>query len=343
MKDTVNVAIVGFGNIAKSHYLGVINANLKLNLPFHLKVSHIISSKGDEIAPDNEDVFENLKKAYESDTKFDFIDICNINEAHLKEIEQAEALGKSIYCEKPLTSNLADSKKACDLVKRKKLRNGTPLIFRYIPAIHLLKDAVVSKTLGDVIEFKATFYHDSYLNAERRSSWRTKKSSGGGSGIDLSIHLLDTVRFIFGDVKKTSTEMKIFFKSDVDNDEVSTTKVLFKNNICGEIETSRIYNQFKKKCEIEVFCTNGSFMCNILKPYILQINYFKGDTIIKKAKDEKIMKYVVSEDSALNYHQDAHTAAIADMARKVYNGSDSGFLATFEDAMIAQELLGTIE
>lgn len=336
MRETINIAIVGFGNIAKSHYLGAQCANVRMDLPFNINISHIISKRSELNGPNNEPVYPTIKAAIESGVPIDVIDICNVNDLHFDCIKEAVEHGIPIYCEKPLTDNLTDSEAALELAKKSNLLTGVPFIFRYIPAVHLLKEALEQNVLGPVIEFKSTFYHDSYLNEVKRQSWRVKKSCGGGASIDLSIHFVDLMRFIFGDISSADTKTKIHFPN-IDNDEVSFTNLSFESGVTGSIETSRIFNQRQCENKIEVFCEKGSFCCDLLRPYELEINHFKGNTVIQRSASEKIMQYAIPEGASLNYHQDGHTACIADMARKVYDQSHSGFGATFLDAFIAQK------
>lgn len=339
MRKILNIALVGYGAIAKTHMLGIAIANIKMKLPFELRVSHIVIWGNEEVPYETIKVCHSLDEVLQDhEDVVDIVDVVNINEAHFDAIQRAVEMGKPIYCEKPLTQSLANSKKALDIVTMNSIINGVPLIFRYLPCVHLLKQQIEAKSLGNIIDFHGRLFHASYLNSERRNTWRAKTDAGGGAIIDLGIHLVDLIRFIFGEIAFMETDTRIHFQG-VKNDEITRSKVQTASGYQGELLTSRIYKQHKQADEIIVYCEKGSYTCDLTKPYELEINEVGKGTTFLKISDEKISSYVLSERDALQYHQDAHTAAIADMARKVYDGSQSGFGAEFEDAYRAQELL----
>lgn len=339
MKKTINIAIVAFGRIAKTHALAIYMSNLKFDLPFHLRVSHIITSRPNKIFFPDICVCKTLEEALNIGETIDIVDICNINEAHLNEIKTAVFHKKAIYCEKPLTDCIEKSKEACALVEKNNILTAVPLIFRYLPCVHLLKKELDGKELGKIISFEAKYYHNSYLDERKRNTWRTKDSSGGGASLDLGIHMLDCIRFIFNDPDKIINEKWTHF-DNVLTDEIYRTTLNFDKKIKGELIASRIYSQEKQKVYFEVFCEKGSYYCDFNEPYVLKKNVFMGNTtFIKPDKNDSFMKYLVSESAATHFHLDAHMNCIVDFAFSVYGIEGASYYATFKEALLAQSLL----
>lgn len=339
MKPIINIAIVGYGAIAHSHAMGIMTANIQMNLPFEMRLSHIVYWNYETPPFSNIKMCQNIEEVLEDkETPVDIIDIANINEAHFDAIQKAIAAGKAIYCEKPITECTDKSKEAVENTETRGLINRVPLIYRYIPCVHLLKEELKNDSLGNVISFESHLYHCSYLAEQKRNTWRAKSKAGGGAIIDLSIHMLDLVRFIFGELSSVETITDIHFP-DVVNDEIANSKIITVSGIKGEVRTSRIYKQKIQENNIVVYCEKGSYYCDLTKPYELEINYFRGNRIYKKTRDEKIMNYVLPESKSGNFHQDAHTACIADIAHEVFDGNCSGFGAKMKDAYIVQSFL----
>lgn len=339
MKNTMNIAVVAFGRIAKTHILAAYMANLKMNLPFELKVTHIITSRPDAVCFHDIRTSRTLKEALEMDNDIDIIDICNINEAHYGEIQTAMQSHKAIICEKPLTDSLEKSKELSNRMKNTDMLHAVPLIFRYLPCIHLLKRELAKKEFGEIISFEGSYYHCSYLSEEKRNTWRTKKTSGGGASLDLGVHLMDCVRYIFGEPKHVDHTCQTHFHN-IETDEVFTANLKMEGNVIGKISASRIYYQKKQKLEFEVFCEKGSYLCDLTSPYQLIANKFEGNTtILKPRKTDTFMKYMVSEQEATSFHLDAHMNFIANFAKHVYDPNEEFLYADFEQAYLAQSLL----
>lgn len=334
--ERVNIAIVAYGRIAKIHILAAYMANLKLQLPFELKVTHVITSRPLDIPFSNICVCKTLTEALSTGESIDIIDICNINRAHFDSIKIAVEANKAIYCEKPLTDNLIHSQKALHMVKNQQIMHGVPLVFRYLPCVHMLKEELQKKTLGKFIHYECRYYHSGYLDVEKRNTWRTKGSSGGGASIDLGIHMMDSARFLFGDPIEATNQTENYFQ-DSETDEIFHAKLSYEQQSSGTIRASRIFSQHKQMARFEVFCEKGSFLCDFNRPHELLQNVFQGDTIIMKADERKdYMKFMISKDQATDYHLDAHMCCLADFARQVHGIKSGQFYANFYDAYIAQ-------
>lgn len=338
-KTTIHIAVIAFGGIAKSHILGVYMANLKLSLPCNIRVSHIVTSRPEAVPYEDIKVCSDIEELKKDAASIDIIDICNINQAHLATIKEVLSMKKAIYCEKPLAEHMKAANEAVALVKHMGLMTGVPLIFRYLPCVHLLKEHLRKHTLGEIIAFEAVFYHDSYLQEAKRRTWRTQSSAGGGASIDLGIHMLDIIRFLFGEAAEAKNKCSIHFPQ-VYADEISHTDLIMKAGYRGSVQVSRIYHQKQQKTQLEVFCEKGSYLCDFTQTYELEINdNLKGTYYCKADETHAFMRYMAAQKAATQYHLDAHMACIADFARKVYDGSDSGFLADFEEAVKSQALL----
>lgn len=338
-KTTIHIAVIAFGGIAKSHLLGAYMANIKLSLPCKIRVSHIVTSRPKAVPFEDIKVCASIEELKKDADRIDIIDICNINQAHLDTIKEVLSMNKAIYCEKPLAENLKAANEAVQLVKEAGLITGVPLIFRYLPCVHLLKEQLRKQSMGNIISFEAVFYHNSYLQEAKRRTWRTQASAGGGASIDLGIHMLDIVRFLFGEAADTENQCSTHFP-DVYADEISHTALTMQSGCSGTVHVSRIYHQRKQKAQIEVFCEQGSFLCDFTRPYELEQNdYQNGTRYLQADQRHDFMKYLSARNAATQYHLDAHMACIADFARRVYDRSDSGFLADFEEAVKSQVLL----
>jgi predicted dehydrogenase len=180
----INYSIIGFGGIAKTHAISTYIANLTLNLPYSVSLRNVVTRKplnflipGSENTTSLEDVLEG--------SDIHFVDVCTPNDSHKNIILKALEYNKAIYCEKPLASNFKDALEITNAVNSSGVKNAVALMYRFMPAVRLIKEALEYNLIGDIIDFKIKLFHKSYLNQNKKGSWRTRVESGGGALLDL--------------------------------------------------------------------------------------------------------------------------------------------------------------
>lgn len=337
---TINFAIAGFGSIAKTHALASFDANLRFNLPFALNLEYIVTRKPKEIKLVNTktslDIEEILK-----DENIHFISICSPNDSHLELVEKAVKYKKAIYCEKPLSSNYEDAVRMTKLVKDNNIKAAVALMYRFLPAVRLLKKEIEKETIGEIIDFKIKTYHKSYLSEKKKGSWRTLQGSGGGALLDIGVHLIDLIQFTLGDIESAEANTRIFFKDRSFVDEIACCDFQLLNGAVGSLEVSRIFAENDQRDFFEIFGTKGSIKINFKKPHELEL--YDADAnitrLIKPCDNSEELLYYPDERNVLGFFQSAHTASLINFANSVYEGTDIGIAADFEDALKCQKII----
>jgi len=339
-KEKINFAMVGFGGIAKTHAVGVYMANLNFKLDYSLNLKTVVTRKPWDYSINGVNNTLNLEEVLE-DEDIDFIDICTPNDSHLQIIERAVEYNKPIYCEKPLSSNLKDAETCEELVRKNMIKNAVALTYRFIPAVRLMKNEIEKGTIGDIIDFKIRLYHKSYLNQNKKASWRTEKSSGGGALMDLGVHLIDLVNFTLGDIQNAECDTRIFFKEKTSVDEIADCKLYLKNNIRGNLEVSRIFADKEEPTTYVVYGSRGSIKMSSDKPYTIQIYEYENDItkIIGPGGAGNILNYYPGERNSIGFYHDSHAASLVNFANIVYGIKDDGCTPTFQDALMAQKII----
>lgn len=339
MKD-INYAIIGFGGIAKTHALSSYAANIMFKLPFNLNLSEVVTRKPIEYSIPGSKSTTCLGDVL-NNPDIHFIDVCTPNNSHKDIILSALESKKAIYCEKPLAEGYKSALKIVDAVKISGVRNAVALIFRFLPAVRLIKEEIEKGTIGDIIDFKIRLYHKSYLNPNKKASWRTAASSGGGALLDLGVHLVDIIHFTLGDIEEVNCKNKIFFKERTCVDEVSECKLKLNNNITGTLEVSRIFANMKEETAFEIYGTNGSIKMNCINPYTIELySFIDNSTIIKsQASKEYDFNFYLGERASLGFMQDCHMASIISFAGEIFSGHESNIAARVEDALKAQRVV----
>jgi predicted dehydrogenase len=134
----------------------------------------------------------------------DIVDVCTSNVSHTEIAIAAAKAGKQVICEKPLALNVADADKMVAAARKTKVKNMVVFNYRRVPAIAFAKQIIESGQLGQIRHFRGTYLQDWIADPKFPMNWRLRKeAAGSGSHGDLNAHLVDTARFLVGDITET--------------------------------------------------------------------------------------------------------------------------------------------
>ncbi|HYD10342.1 MAG TPA: Gfo/Idh/MocA family oxidoreductase [Acidimicrobiales bacterium] len=132
-------------------------------------------------------------------SQVDAVWICTPTVSHRALVEAAAAAGVAIFCEKPLAFTAADA--AAMATAAAAVPSQVGLVLRTSPVLGAMRDLVQSGELGQPMA--VVFRDDQYLpnQGQYASEWRADVSvAGGGTLIEHSIHDLDVLRWMLGEV-----------------------------------------------------------------------------------------------------------------------------------------------
>jgi predicted dehydrogenase len=137
----------------------------------------------------------------------DAVYVCTWTSEHPRLVAAAAARGLPVFCEKPLAVSLeaavATARSAAGVV------NQVGLVLRDSPAFRLLRAMVDDPADGPVLN--VVFRDDQYLPTRGvyGSTWRADPTrAGAGTLLEHSIHDLDLLEWLFGDIVAISSRMQ---------------------------------------------------------------------------------------------------------------------------------------
>ncbi len=335
----MNFAIVGYGGIAKTHLLAAYDANINFSLDYSINPAATLTRSPNEHKISSIKNYQDFSDMVSSES-LDFIDICTPNNAHLNYIAKAAARGLSVYCEKPVAQDLATAKEAAHMAEQSGIINGCALVYRMLPAVNMIKAMVKSGMIGKVITFKTALFHSGYLSS-KKSGWRVLPENGGGAMLDLGIHLVDTVRYILGDIADIQSKTHIQFPDRSKVDEHAFCHVTLASGIEGTIEVSRILAQSYNSDIFEVYGEKGSITADMKAPHTVNVcDFEKGSTTIVSAGENMLNRlHYPSQRDCKGFLQSAHTAALIEFCQSINCGRRSDILADLAQGVKAQEIV----
>lgn len=113
---------------------------------------------------------------------------------HADQCIHAFEAGVSVFCQKPLGRNAAEVQAVLDAARRADRLLGVDLSYRHTAAMQAIRERIRSGQLGRVFAADLTF-HNAY---GPQSGWFwDPQLSGGGCLIDLGVHLVDLLLWMF--------------------------------------------------------------------------------------------------------------------------------------------------
>jgi predicted dehydrogenase len=122
----------------------------------------------------------------------------------------AIAAGKHIYCEKPVTGDLASSLELARLARRRGVKNGVVQDKLFLPGVRKLKRLVDSGFFGRILSVRGEFgywvFEGDWGQPAQRPSWNYRKQDDGGIIVDMFCHWRYVLDHTFGPVKAVQAQ-----------------------------------------------------------------------------------------------------------------------------------------
>lgn len=305
-------------------------------------------------------VTNDSQQMLESD-RVSLIDIPSPNFAHYEQTKQALAHKKNVYLEKPLAVELAEAAELVTLAEQSGLVNRVAFIYRFVPAVAAMREMIQAGNIGEVIHFSMKFYHYSYMDTQRPSSWRQQaKLSGGGSMMDLGIHFTDIIRWVFGEVESVAATQRTVVaeryidathvrKIPNDTEEWCSATLRMQSGVAGVLESSRVSAHIDSGTILEVFGTTGSLRFDVSRPEVLQrfdLETEKIETISRLADagpySRFLARMVPPPRNDSGFFLNAHIASYKSVLEAITGDVQNPSQVTFREAYEAQRIVAMI-
>ena len=249
-KKSLNVGLIGYGFMGRTHSNAFLQAARFFDLPYQLVLKAVCARNPERLKAfaDNwgyQSAETDWRRLIER-KDIDLIDIASPNDTHAEIAIAAAKAGKIVMCEKPLGRNAAEAKAMTEAVESAKVANMVWYNYRRVPAVMLLKQLIEEGRLGRIFHYRAKFLQDWTISQDLPQGgeglWRLDVSvAGSGVTGDLLAHNIDTALWLNGPVTEVSAMTETFIKQR-------------KHNLTGQVEPVGIDDASAFLCRFE----NGS-------------------------------------------------------------------------------------
>ena len=261
MKE-IGIGVIGTAFMGKAHSIAYASAGTAFGGKLRPRLEMVCDQNGDIAETKRAEMgFARCTTNYMdvvNDPNIDLISICVPNSVHKEIAIAALAAGKHVWCEKPMSTNLADSKAMVDAANASDKKTIVGYNYTQNPLVHSARDMINEGVIGKVTGFFGVYDVDNEADPDRPYSWRMNRElSGTGANADVMCHLVSVAHFITGsDISSVVGEYDIVYPDrhdpktntpkTVDNDDVCMAIARFESGIKGTLRVSRV--AWGRKC-----------------------------------------------------------------------------------------------
>ena len=316
----MKAAIVGFGTISIVH-IDAIASNPGMELVAICDINEELAAK----VPAGVKFYTDYKKMVE-EVKPDVVHNLLPHYLHYPVTKDLVEMGFNVFCEKPIALNSKEAEQFCQLEKdHPEVKIGVCLQNRMNETTEELKRIIESGEYGKIVGIRGfvPWRRDkAYYDAQ---PWRGKwKYAGGGSMINQSLHTLDLLYFLGGDIKKLHAvvgQTNEYPEVEVEGDIIA--RLEFANGANGLFFATN-NNWANESVQIRVAMEKGVF--HIEDNTLFKIEADSSRTVICKAPKLEGIKF---------YYGASHARLIARFYKAVAENTDD-YIHISEGAMIVK-------
>jgi predicted dehydrogenase len=270
-RKDLNVGLVGYGFMGRTHSNAFLQAPRFFDLPYRPVLQAVCARNADRVKGFAENwgyqSIETDWRALVQRRDIDLIDIASPNDTHAEIAIAAAKAGKMVLCEKPLGRTAAEGKTMLDAVESGKVPNMVWYNYRRVPALVLLKELLDQGTFGRIFHYRSQFLQDWTISQDLPQGgeglWRLDASiSGSGVTGDLLAHNIDMALWLNGPITEVAAMTETFIKErkhtltgkvqPVTIDDASAFLGRFKNGSMALFEATRYARGHKALFTLEI-------------------------------------------------------------------------------------------
>ncbi len=259
----IGIGIVGGGYMGKAHSVAMAAVGAVFDTALRPRLEMICASS-DSSAEKYRTSFGFKRgtsdwRVLVEDAKVEAIIIATPQSLHREIADAAFALGKPVFCEKPMGATLEEAEAMVEAAKGHINMVG----YNYIrtPAAQYARQLLAEGAIGDITWFKGENAEDFLADPALPTNWRTDGIANGCIG-DLAPHLFNMALALMGPIERVMAEVETIHTDrpggKVTNDDQVQMMCRFANGAMGHLFSSRVATGRKMGYAYEIFGTKGA-------------------------------------------------------------------------------------
>ena len=305
----VNVGFIGTGGISRVHQKHL----KKMDDVKVVAMCDLVEEKVKEEAEKwNAQVFTDYR-AMLNEVELDAVYVCIPPFAHEDQEVLAAENGIALFVEKPVSVTMSKAREVDAAIRESGVVSCVGFQGRYLDVIAKAKELLANRPVGLAMGY--------WMGGMAGVPWWKSKEMSGGQAVTTTIHVTDTARYLFGEVKSVYAGGRSGLMTEVENyniEDASAATLIFENGILATIFSSCFMTEGRGKGGIDIFT----------KDMTIEYRERRSITVITEDGTELIQ---VEND----YFQDLDNAFIDAVRKK----DESALKSTYADAVKTQEVV----
>lgn len=254
----IRAGLIGVGKMGLSHY-AILGAHARVEVAAVCDSATYITSAIRKHT--GVETFKDYRKMLDS-TRLDCVLVATPTSTHFELASAALERGMHVFVEKPLCLDPGQSKGLADLAIAKSRANQVGYHNRFIGTFRETRRLVRAGALGDVYHINGSAFGQVVIRPKSGSTWRSKKSEGGGCLHDYASHVVDLMNCIVGPPEQVlGAHLRRIYSEDVEDAVYATFR--YPGGASGQLETNWSDDTHRKmSTTITVYGTKGKIIAD---------------------------------------------------------------------------------
>lgn len=205
-------------------------------------------------------------RALVNDPAVDAVIIASPPEFHKDIALAAFALGKPVFCEKPLGATLSDAEAMAAAAENAGAINMIGFNYIRTPACQYARQLITEGVIGDITYFRGEHTEDFDADPQKQATWRSQGRANGALG-DLAPHIINATLALVGEIGAVSAVVETVHAERPDsgggmlavtNDDQAQFMCRFASGAMGHLFVSRVATGRKMGYAFEITGTKGA-------------------------------------------------------------------------------------
>ena len=265
----IGIGLVGGGYMGKAHAVAFSAVGAVFDTPLRPKLEMIAA--GSPASAEKYRAAYGFARAADdwaqlvADPRVQAVVIASPQSTHRAIAQAAFALGKPVFCEKPLGASLDDATSMVAAAQQAGVANMIGFNYVRTPATQFARQLIAQGAIGDVTWFRGEHTEDFLADPALPATWRTQDAANGTLG-DLAPHMVNCALALLGPIASLSAVVETVHAlrpspagpQAVTNDDHAQIMCRFASGPMGHMYFSRVATGRKMGYAYEVHGTKGA-------------------------------------------------------------------------------------
>ena len=331
----IKVGLIGAGKMGLSHY-AILGARDDVQIAAVCDSAGYVTSALRKYT--GVSTFSNHRNMLEG-ANLDAVVVSTPSSTHFAIASDALTRGLHVFVEKPLCLDPNESAQLAKHAVSSGRANQVGYHNRFIGTFREARRLVRTGALGEVYHISGSAFGQVVVRPKASSTWRSRKSEGGGCLHDYASHVIDLMNFVVGSPERVlSAQLRRVYSRDVED--AVYAMLQYPGGVSGQLETNWSDDSFRKMTTtLSIYGTKGKVVADRQE---CRVYLHPGAEFERYASGWTIRNITDLQPAVAFYLRGEEYTAQLDAFLDLVNGKSTESENTFASASVTDRTIGDI-